>query len=351
VGLELPSELTEPLGWVGLIWPQADEDKLFEAGQQWFLFGQALRPIVDNADAAVKPVWSDAGAGDDAAVNSFEQWWTDDQGPTVRLADDATAAEIIGGALVVFAGITLALKLGFIAQLIALAVEVAQAIAAAFATFGATTAEIPGWVALTRGVCRTLIKQVVEHVQTIIKDILEKARNLFKKLASREARKLEQQAFMLKGLVREFRTETDPRKPPFPFGDKIVHYFDDAERAEHRIFVKDGKLLDANGRPFDTAAASTIHAGGAGRAIYVMDKDGNLFASNFQPWGELHHSSFLAGGKVAGAGELGVENGTLKLISTRSGHYRPTEAHQEQVLRWLEQQGVDISAVVRQGWE
>jgi len=351
MGLELPSELTEPLSWIGLIWPEADEDKLFEAGRQWFLFGQALRPIIENADAAVKPVWSGAGAADDAAVNSFEKWWTDDDGPTVRLADDATAAEIIGGALVVFAGITLALKIAFIAQLIALAIEVAQAIATAFATFGATTAEIPGWIALTRGVCRTLIKQVVEHVQTIIKDLLEKARNLFKKLGSKEARKLEHEAFRLKSLEHQFIGEHDPVNPPFPFNNKIVHYFDDAERAEARLFVKDGKLFDATGKPFHTAEGASVHTGGQGRAIFVMDKDGNIFASNYQEVGRMHHSSFLAGQPVAGAGELGVENGTLRLITNRSGHYHPTDVHQEQVLRWLQQQGVDISAVVRKGWE
>ncbi|MEP7020182.1 MAG: hypothetical protein ABI808_05990 [Pseudonocardiales bacterium] len=351
MGLELPSELTEPLSWIGLIWPEADEEKLFEAGQAWFSFGQTLRPIIENADAGVKPVWSAAKSGDDAAVNAFEHWWNDKDGPTVRLADDALAAEIIGGALVVFAGITLALKIAFIAQLIALAIEVAQAIATAFATFGATTAEIPGWIALTRGVCRTLIKQVVTHVQTIIRDLLQKARNLFKKIGSREAHRLEHEAFKLKNLERDYVGENDPLHGNFPFGpNKVVHYFDDAERAEARLFVKDGKLFDATGRPFDTAAGVSVHSPGQGRAIFVMDKDGNIFASNYQEIGKMHHSSLLGGQPVAGAGELAVENGTLKVITNNSGHYRPPTEYTEQVLRWLEQQGVDISGVVRGGF-
>lgn len=351
MGLELPSELTEPLGWIGLIWPAADEDKLFEAGQQWLSFGMAVSPIVENANAAVKPVWSAASGVEDAALNSFEKWWTDNEGPTVRLSDDAAGAELIGGALIVFAGLTLALKIAFIAQLIALAIEVAQAIATAFVTFGATTAEIPGWIALTRGACRLLIKQVVEHVSTIIKDLLEKARNLFKMLGSRQGRSLaEHEAFQLKSLDPHYVGEHDPVNPPFPFGrNGIVHYFNDAERAEARLVVKDGKLYDANGMPFDTAGGASVHPGGAGRAIFVMDKDGNIFASNYQAIGEMHHSSFLGGQPVAGAGELAVENGTLRLISPRSGHYKPTNAQQEQVLRWLEQQGVDISGVARGG--
>ena len=38
---------------------------------------------------------------------------------------------------------------------------------------------------------------------------------------------------------------------------------------------------------------------------------------------KFHHSSFLAGEKVAAAGEIIIENGIIKEITNGSGHYRP----------------------------
>lgn len=128
-----------------------------------------------------------------------------------------------------------------------------------------------------------------------------------------------------------------------------VTYLDDAGRQAYKLTVKDGKLYDANGKLFDTAACSTAHSG-CGRAIFVMDRQGNVYASTVQEVGKFHHSSFLAGQPVAGAGELVVENGVVKLISNKSGHYRPTAEMNEQVLKTLEAQGIDVSKVDLDVW-
>ncbi len=86
------------------------------------------------------------------------------------------------------------MKIAFIVQLIILAIEISQAIATAFATFGATTAEIPGFIAATRVICRQLIKKAVTHIQTVIKDLLRKAKGLLKKVESKLAKRAEQKA-------------------------------------------------------------------------------------------------------------------------------------------------------------
>ena len=58
---------------------------------------------------------------------------------------------------------------------------------------------------------------------------------------------------------------------------------------------------------------------------------------------DRHHSSFLAGGPVAGAGELVTgPDGVLKKVTDRSGHYRPEASHTAQVLERLEQQSPGI---------
>ncbi|WP_375487947.1 hypothetical protein [uncultured Jatrophihabitans sp.] len=182
MGIELPGELTEPLGWIGLIWPQADEDKLFEAGRTWLSYGSSLRGQAQAADSTAQSVWS-VHEGD--AVNAFRDWWNHQDGPGPNLPDNATAAELIGAGLIVMAGITLALKILFIAQLIILAIEVAQAIATAFATFGATTAEVPGFVAATRVICREALNKVISMVESEIARLFEQAAKLFEKVGAK----------------------------------------------------------------------------------------------------------------------------------------------------------------------
>jgi hypothetical protein len=56
---------------------------------------------------------------------------------------------------------------------------------------------------------------------------------------------------------------------------------------------------------------SVTEFSGAGVAIYIMSGDGNLHVSGHSPrW--RHHSSLLAGGPVAGAGEIKVSRGCIK---------------------------------------
>ena len=68
-----------------------------------------------------------------------------------------------------------------------------------------------------------------------------------------------------------------------------VTYLDETGREAYRVIPRDGKLVDINGQPFDTAAGASAHSG-AGKAIYVMDEQGNVYASNYHGVGEFHHS-------------------------------------------------------------
>ena len=81
-----------------------------------------------------------------------------------------------------------------------------------------------------------------------------------------------------------------------------------------------------------------------GYAIFVMDKSGRIFSAQHKV-GLFHHSSFLAGAAVAGAGEMRVESGTLKAISNKSGHYQPRAEEMVQVLDELRVRGVDLTSV------
>ncbi|MGA4785894.1 hypothetical protein [Nocardia sp. AB354] len=121
-----------------------------------------------------------------------------------------------------------------------------------------------------------------------------------------------------------------------------VWYYDDVGRQQFRLRIHEGRIYDAQGRLFDTRSGVSVW-NGQGNAIFVMDEHGNLYASLFQQPGVFHHSSFLAGAPVAGAGELVVINGELQLITDSSGHYRPGHDYTLQVVDRLRAMGVPIT--------
>jgi len=150
-----------------------------------------------------------------------------------------------------------------------------------------------------------------------------------------------------------FAGETDPATATNLFGvpSNGVRYLTPDELADYRVFARDGKLYSAeDGGLFDTSGGRSLHTGGSGRAIFVMDNQGNLYASEAHALGDFHHSSFLAGQPVAGAGEIVVRDGKLIEITDRSGHYKPAPNFLQQVLDQLEAQGIDVSQVQRGSW-
>ncbi|WP_405136719.1 hypothetical protein [Nocardia sp. NBC_01388] len=122
-----------------------------------------------------------------------------------------------------------------------------------------------------------------------------------------------------------------------------VRYYGPIERQQFALTVREGRLYDARGVPFDTATAVS-HWGGEGRAIFVMDRRGRIYASN-EHGATLKHSSFLAGDPVAAAGELTVAEGRITLISDNSGHYRPPRRYTFQLIDRLKRQGIDVDDI------
>jgi hypothetical protein len=94
---------------------------------------------------------------------------------------------------------------------------------------------------------------------------------------------------------------------------------------------------------YDTSAMFSKFMG-PGFAIFVMDKMGKIYSAQHKV-GLFHHSSLLAGGEVAGAGEMKVQSGVLKTITNKSGHYRPTAAEMVQVFDELYSRGVNLHQV------
>jgi hypothetical protein len=80
------------------------------------------------------------------------------------------------------------------------------------------------------------------------------------------------------------------------------------------------------------------------RYIYVMNSAGDIFAGK-DVLTVQHHSSFLAGGAVASAGEIDVASGRIQLVSNVSGHYRPGPAYLWQALLHMDTNGVALGGV------
>jgi hypothetical protein len=119
-----------------------------------------------------------------------------------------------------------------------------------------------------------------------------------------------------------------------------VLYLMPDERETFRIFVRDGKVYSADdGSLFDTVTGLTARPDG--KAIFVMDDQGNFYASTKLKPGSFHHSTFFAGQPVSGAGEIVIEDGQIISMNSHSGHYKPSVETEGQVLDQLEAQGIE----------
>ncbi|MEQ1568993.1 MAG: hypothetical protein ABMA64_25365 [Myxococcota bacterium] len=143
----------------------------------------------------------------------------------------------------------------------------------------------------------------------------------------------------------------------------------------HAVSASNGKL-QLGGASMDTTGATGVgtqqtmidgkrELSGKGKFIYTMDKGGKLTAAD--AWAEhqevdlhhqdpdtlkaqhelrmVNHSSLLGGEAAAGAGELMVEDGTLQQITDASGHYTPSGKMTANVVKELQEQGVDTHDV------
>jgi len=137
-----------------------------------------------------------------------------------------------------------------------------------------------------------------------------------------------------------------------------VVYLDPSERWKYMIvFGEDRRLyrhkptLGERGKgdiPVDVFSTKGMNTAFNGNhyAIWVCSSDGIVY-SHSHIISEFHHSSFLAGRRVAAAGEWVVSGGRLLLVSHKTGHYMATPQNLVTALKHLEKR-TDISRTVVQ---
>ncbi|MBW4438607.1 MAG: hypothetical protein KME04_15810 [Pleurocapsa minor GSE-CHR-MK-17-07R] len=107
-----------------------------------------------------------------------------------------------------------------------------------------------------------------------------------------------------------------------------------ADRDPYRLRYEGGMLMQGNSPdPFDTRELNTV-AQGKNWAMFTMSPDGEIFAAS-HTLNQQHHSSLLAAGEAAGAGEMQVTDGQLVAVTNKSGHYLPNLRHLNQVCKEL----------------
>ncbi|MFB4276619.1 MULTISPECIES: WXG100-like domain-containing protein [unclassified Nonomuraea] len=140
MGMKLPAGLAKVMNLTGRQWPMSDEEKLLRMGLAWLGMSGDVGRLAGSAGALAATAWT---VQEGASVTAAHDAWDGPDSPQKNLLDGLTGADIIGLGLMVCAAIVLVLKVNFIVQLIQLAIQLFQAMAAAPATMGASTLQVP----------------------------------------------------------------------------------------------------------------------------------------------------------------------------------------------------------------
>ncbi|MEQ4208194.1 hypothetical protein ABN028_23705 [Actinopolymorpha sp. B17G11] len=171
--IPLPEELGEFLTMVGFIWPQADEELLWECGDAWQKFASTLRELKPDGDAAGRKV---TATNADEAIAAFSEHWRKYAAEEGYLNGGADAADLVGTAFYTASIIVITLKIAVIAQLIYLAYTWAVAIAGAVETLGASLAAAAAQTVATRAAVKGLYLAAIKALKELGPRIVAKAR-------------------------------------------------------------------------------------------------------------------------------------------------------------------------------
>lgn len=137
-------------------------------------------------------------------------------------------------------------------------------------------------------------------------------------------------------------------RQPDPMGDpgsmaktkvpQMVLFLKKQDRIKHLMIVQNGLLYEGFEKP--------LHTGGGGFIVaYVIDEYGNLYCSTetFDRNYSFNHSTFNAGKDVICAGTLSADQGSLRLLTNLSGHYKPTRVNLHNAVQFVANGGVNIA--------
>jgi len=150
-----------------------------------------------------------------------------------------------------------------------------------------------------------------------------------------EKEKKKDAALRDKDMLVEFLTPQEQKELKLSFRNGLAHKWTfDAQK-------KKGKIEKYDTKSFDDAHRSEYEA-----SLYVMDRKGGIHVYGQETEKMLKHSSLLAGAGALCAGTIRIEDGKVKWLTGRSGHYQPTVDNLVSVLERLRQYQVDLKGVI-----
>ncbi|GAA3043062.1 glycohydrolase toxin TNT-related protein [Actinokineospora globicatena] len=163
MSITIPSEIT----WlfpivVGESWPEGDEDKLRALADTWRTAGGDIDDVIAQAKSAASQA---IGGMDGQAAEAFEKYWAQFvEGDEAYLTKLRAACDGLGESCDNCALEVEYAKYSIIAALVMLAIEIAALIAAAFGTFGASSAGIPIAQAATRITVQMIFRKLITAI-------------------------------------------------------------------------------------------------------------------------------------------------------------------------------------------
>ncbi|MEV5539395.1 hypothetical protein AB0L13_21280, partial [Saccharopolyspora shandongensis] len=155
-------------GLTGSEWPEADEDKLKDLDGEYKAAAEALRSLQRHLNDYVAAI--NAGFAGDAAEEFGQyarQYITSDESGLSTLEKVAAAADSFGDFLFQTSSQVRYMKAQAIGQMILMAIEIAGAIAMAWATGGASLLKIPIIRAITSTILRLLVQLIVATIMSL----------------------------------------------------------------------------------------------------------------------------------------------------------------------------------------
>ncbi|MCD0445667.1 hypothetical protein LO763_18840 [Glycomyces sp. A-F 0318] len=161
MGMQIPGELAGLLSMLGYDWPESDEESIFNLAGEWTGMASQIGDKVERLNSAAATLLENNTGAD---IEAFREEYEDAESAARNLAGAADPAGIINIGLTIAAGIVLALKVQVIVQLMMLAFQIAQAIATAAVTFGASLVQIPIFKMITGMIIDQLIGMALDMV-------------------------------------------------------------------------------------------------------------------------------------------------------------------------------------------
>jgi hypothetical protein len=160
--LTLPGYVVSAMTDLGAVdVPDGDICGILKTASAWRSHGSQSAGPPKDALAAVQQVLSSNKGAD---VEAFGKAATSPNSPIANLADASAGAKLVGAGAIIGAGILGTLMIFDIGQITLMLVEIGQAIAAAFVTFGGSLLEILGIKEVSSAALRVGVNTAVTQI-------------------------------------------------------------------------------------------------------------------------------------------------------------------------------------------